>query len=239
METDRRYRTRRRSQGSSVRRNPTLDYERLAWRAGRFAVAGVDEAGRGAWAGPLVAAATILPAEPALRARLTRKLRAEGLTIRDSKQLQHHQRVRIAEIAGELGISTATVAVEAFEVDRLGLGVANCRALERAVRDLTPSADHVLVDAFRLDDCAVSHEPIIGGDQCSLTVALASIVAKAHRDLIMIALDERYPDFGFASHKGYGTVAHARALERYGPTPQHRQCFAPVARCLGDSNVQI
>lgn len=216
------------------RSGPTLSWERRAWHAGKLVVAGVDEVGRGAWAGPLVAAAVALPADPAARARLTRALNRAGAIVRDSKQLSPGQRERVVDVIASMGVATAIAEVSASAIDELGLGRANSRALRDAAAALAPNADHVLIDAFDVPDLECSHDAIVRGDCVSLSIALASIVAKTHRDRVMRAMDDEWPTYGFASHKGYGTALHRRALEAYGPTSQHRTTFAPVAGLAHD-----
>lgn len=216
------------------RREPTLDWERRAWRDGKLVVAGVDEVGRGAWAGPLVAAAVAVPAEPAARARLTRALNRAGVVARDSKQLSAGQRHRVVEIIARLGMPTSVVEVPVEVIDRIGVGRANIQALREAAAAIQPAASHVLVDAFDVPDLPCSHDAIVRGDCISLSIALASIVAKTHRDLAMTKLAEEWPEYGFPRHKGYGTAMHRRALAEFGPTRHHRVSFAPIAGMLAD-----
>lgn len=208
---------------------PSLAHERHAWRDGKQRVAGVDEVGRGAWAGPLVAAAVALPAEPASRARLTRALNNAGLTVRDSKQLRPEQRRRIVDILARLSIPTAIAEVPVSAIDSVGVGRANTLALREAVLALDPDVDLVLADAFAVPDLSCRCVPIVRGDCISMTIALASIVAKTYRDRRMAELDEQWPQYGFAAHKGYGTAAHRRALGLHGPCVHHRSSFAPIA----------
>lgn len=213
---------------------PTLDWERRAWRGGKLVVAGVDEVGRGAWAGPLVAAAVTVPAEPTARARLTRALNRAGAVVRDSKQLSADQRRRVVNVIEQLGIPTSIVEISVDVIDRIGIGRANKQALRDAAVAIQPAADHVLVDAFEVPDLRCSYDAIVHGDCASLSIALASIAAKTHRDRILVELDEQWPEYGFALHKGYGTALHRRALAEYGPTRHHRASFAPVAGLLAD-----
>lgn len=212
----------------SLRSTPSIRFEKEAWRAGFDVVAGVDEVGRGAWAGPLVAAAVVLPRAPSVRGRLTRLLNRQGLRPTDSKLMTHDSRFRIALAIGELGLPVAIHEVAPQTVDEVGLGAANRMALCAAVETLR-CADYALIDAFRLDDLCCDGKSIIRGDSRCLSIALASIVAKVHRDEIMCRLDGNYPGYGFAQHKGYGTRVHAEALERLGVTDQHRRSFKPVA----------
>ncbi len=131
-----------------------------------------------------------------------------------------------------LEIPFAVSVVDVDHLDAIGLGVANRLAMCDAVGSLRPAAEHALVDAFRLPDLPCTHDPIIHGDALSQSIALASIVAKVHRDAIMADLDAVYPVFGFGTHKGYGTAAHRSALEQHGITPHHRKSFAPIAKYL-------
>lgn len=217
-----------RSHASGV---PSLRFERAAWKAGHDVVAGVDEVGRGAWAGPLVAAAVTLPKDSYTRARLTRMLNQRDLSPRDSKLLSAEHRVRIVEVLHLLDIPCATSVISSYEVDAMGVGSANravlCDAVERLGR-----VDYALIDAFDVQALSCARAPIIRGDRICLSITLASIVAKVHRDEAMRRLDGEYPGYGFAVHKGYGTRHHALALERLGVCDQHRRSFRPVAERL-------
>jgi ribonuclease HII len=221
-----------RAKARPSRRLPGLQWEQRAWASGKTVIAGVDEAGRGAWAGPLVAAAVVLPRDPVQRAKLTRALgRAETLA-NDSKLLTAEQRRRAAEVLCDLGVPHAVSSVTVDEIDALGLGPANRLALCRAVATVQPEPDYVLVDAFPLPDLRCTSVPIVHGDTLSVSIALASIVAKFHRDTLMQALDHTYREYGFAVHKGYGTAAHQEALRVHGVSPAHRRSFAPIQRML-------
>jgi ribonuclease HII len=218
----------RRASRVSVPSVPHLRYERAAWNSGYVAVAGVDEVGRGAWAGPLVAAALLLPREPHIRSRLTRSLNRAGLSPRDSKLMNHQQRVGVVELIHQVGLRYAIAELTAPVVDRLGVGNANHVVLCEAVATLG-EADYALVDHFAVDAIACASEPVPAGDRTCFSIALASIIAKVHRDGYMQLLDRAYPGYGFATHKGYGTAQHADALDRLGVTDQHRRSFKPVA----------
>jgi ribonuclease HII len=218
----------RRASRVSATSRPGIVFERQAWQAGHRIVAGVDEVGRGAWAGPLVAAALVLPAESQRRALLTRRLNQAGLTPRDSKQLSHAMRVDIVHVLQSLDVRFAVSEVHSDELDVLGVGVANKRALCSAVERLG-DVDFALIDAFQLDGLKCGRESVIGGDRRCLSIALASIVAKVHRDALMQELDLQFPGYGFARHKGYGTAEHAEALDSLGVTRYHRKSFRPVA----------
>lgn len=185
-------------------------------------IAGVDEAGRGCWAGPVVAAAVILPAS----------YDWDGLD--DSKKLSAEQRARLSarirqDAATGLGIATAA------EIDASNILVASLRAMARAVAKLTHTPDHILVDGNRLPDWAHAAEAVIGGDARAPSIAAASIIAKHARDEIMVSLDGQYPGYQWAKNKGYGVPAHREGLERQGVSPEHRRTFAPIRRLLEQS----
>jgi len=173
-----------------------------------------------------------MPAESSVRARMTRAFNQAGLTARDSKKLSSRQREQIVRVLQELAVPQAVVDISAEEIDAVGLGIANRLAMCRAAAELQPSPEHVLVDAFTLSNLHCSHDAIVRGDAICVSIALASIVAKVHRDALMVALHDRLPEYGFADHKGYGTAAHAAALARFGVTPWHRRSFAPIAALL-------
>ena len=202
---------------------PDWSAERLLWKQGYLRVAGVDEVGRGPLAGPVVAAAVVFP--PSFRTRLLPGLR-------DSKQLTAKARERLApqvrRFAAGVGIGSASPS----EIDALGIVGATVAAMSRAIRQLPQSADHLLVDALRLECDGLPCRPIIHGDALCCSIAAASIVAKVARDSLMVELDALHPGYGFARHKGYPTAEHLAALERLGPTPLHRRSFAPVRRVL-------
>jgi ribonuclease HII len=205
--------------------SPGLAYEWTLTDAGRLAIAGVDEAGRGAWAGPLIAAAVVLPAPTSLD---DPDLLDQLAGVRDSKALSAEQRERllpaIAAVARGIGIGS----VPAEELDQIGLGPANRLAWARAIDALPLVPDHLLLDAFRLPGVPQPQTPLIRGEQESLSIAAASIVAKVHRDRLLHALDGEFPHYGFARHKGYGTAAHQAALLEHGPCTAHRFSFGPV-----------
>jgi len=193
----------------------TLLYEKKAWGVGARMVAGVDEVGRGSLFGPVVAAAVIL--DPSYRVR--------GL--RDSKLLVPERREVLAERIRRHAIAWAIAAVDAERIDQINIYQASRVAMRDAVRQLAPAADHLLVDAMRLD-CEVAQQAIIHGDALSASIAAASILAKVERDRMMCQWDAVYPTYGLASHKGYCTPQHLAALREHGPTPLHRRSFAPV-----------
>lgn len=193
-------------------------YERALVRAGLGPVAGADEAGRGACAGPLVAAAVILdPARP-----------IAGLD--DSKALSEAARERLFEEISRRASAMAVAVVEADECDRLGMHQADLQGLRRAVGRLDVSPNFVLTDGFAVDGLGVPGLAMWKGDKVAACVSAASIVAKVTRDRIMVAHDASYPAYGFAVHKGYCTSLHQSALDRFGPSAIHRWCFENVSR---------
>ncbi len=193
----------------------TLRYEKKAWEAGAALVAGVDEVGRGSLFGPVVAAAVILD----------RGYRIRGL--RDSKLLLPERREMLAPRIREHAVAWALAAVDAARIDQINIYQASRVAMREAVLRLQPAADHLLIDAVRLD-CELPQRAIIHGDALSASIAAASILAKVERDRMMCEWDAVFPEYGLASHKGYSTPQHLAALLQYGPSPLHRQSFAPV-----------
>ena len=187
--------------------------------AGRI-VAGVDEAGRGPLAGPVVAAAVIL--DPAIR--------IEGLA--DSKRLSAGRRAQLDLEIRERALSFAVARVGADVIDAVNILRATMQAMREAVDELDPSPDEVLVDGNRCPALPYPARAVVRGDASVAAISAASIVAKVARDREMIEMDRRYPEYGFARHKGYGTRAHQDALLRFGPSPIHRASFAPVRSAL-------
>ncbi len=201
-----------------ARSSAGLSIESELWLAGYRAVAGVDEVGRGAWAGPLVAAAVILPADPnALMPLIGR--------VDDSKKLTPLARERLYDLirahARAVGLGSAT----AEEIDRSGIVGANRLAMVRAVTALALPPDFLLLDFLTLPDLSLPQRGVPHGDALSLTIAAASIIAKVTRDRWMVAQDASYPGYGFARHKGYGTAAHRAALGSFGLCALHRRSF--------------
>ena len=198
----------------------TTRYEKKAWDAGATLVAGVDEVGRGSLFGPVVAAAVILdPAD-----------RIKGL--RDSKLLPAERREVLNERIRERAVAWAIAAVDAARIDQINIYQASRVAMIEAIAQLSPAPDHLLIDAMRLDwPCAESPCPqtkLIHGDAKSASIAAASIIAKVERDRMVAAWDPVFPIYGLASNKGYFTRKHAETLREHGPSPLHRQSFAPV-----------
>ena len=193
----------------------TLKFEKLARQSGARMIAGVDEVGRGSLFGPVVAAAVIL--DPSYRIR--------GL--RDSKLLLAERREVLAERIREHAIAWAIAAVDAARIDQINIYQASRVAMRQAVISLQPGPDHLLIDAMRLD-CELPQRAIIHGDALSASIAAASILAKVERDRMVREWDPVFPVYGLASNKGYSTPHHLAALRQHGPSPLHRQSFAPV-----------
>lgn len=199
---------------------PDDAFELEAQRRGFKWVAGLDEAGRGPLAGPVVAAAVILP----------RRCRFE--TLHDSKQLSEVMRERLYDEILARAVGVGIGAANAQEVDALNILEATRLAMQRALAALVQSPDWLLIDAVTLPLVALPQRPIIKGDALSRTVAAASIVAKVHRDRLMLDYHHAYPRYNFSAHKGYATPEHVTLLQTHGPCPIHRRSFRPVADCV-------
>ena len=193
----------------------TLKFEKKAWASGAALVAGVDEVGRGSLFGPVVAAAVIL--DPAYRIR--------GL--RDSKLLPPERREILSARIREHAIAWAIAAVDAAHIDQINIYQASRVAMREAVAALGTAPDYLLIDALKID-FPLRQQPIIHGDALSASIAAASIIAKVERDRLVSLWDPVFPMYGLASNKGYSTPRHLRALREHGPSPLHRQSFAPV-----------
>ncbi|MGC8781940.1 MAG: ribonuclease HII [Anaerolineae bacterium] len=212
--------------GVAPDRRPRADLtlEAALWQAGFRLIAGLDEAGRGAWAGPLVAAAVILPAD---RDALAPLLGA----VDDSKKLAAAERERLSDVIHGCAVAVGVGSVSASEIDALGIAAANRLALRRAVEALATPPDYLLLDYLTLPDLSLPQHGVPHGDARSIAIASASIIAKVTRDRLMFFEDRAYPGYGFARHKGYGTTMHRDALARLGPCPLHRRSYAPVKEC--------
>jgi ribonuclease HII len=199
----------------------SLEFEDGLRASGFLRVAGVDEAGRGPLAGPVVAAAVLLP---------------EGFAhprLNDSKKLS--EKVRLAlftELLDAPEVKSAIVEVGPEEIDRLNILRATHEAMRRAVAQLHPAPDHVLIDGLPVRPFPKPQTALVGGDGLSLSIAAASVLAKVTRDRLMLALDAAYPQYAFAQHKGYGTALHLARLQKHGPCPAHRRSFAPVSQLV-------
>lgn len=192
--------------------------ERRLWDAGFVRVAGVDETGRGALAGPLFTCAVVVPPGYAL----------DGLT--DSKLLSAAEREALADQVRATALSVAVTKVTARSIDRRGLHRSNLRALREAAMRLEPHPDYLIVDGYPVARAPFPTLAMRKGDRVSIAVAAASVIAKVERDRLMATLDARYPGYGFAENKGYGTADHWRAIRKDGPTPEHRLSFAGVGQ---------
>ncbi|MCL1906416.1 MAG: ribonuclease HII [Propionibacteriaceae bacterium] len=194
-------------------------YDDMLIAGGLGPVAGVDEAGRGACAGPLVAVAVILPPESFDTSQLD-----------DSKNLSETQRERLYPIIMDGALAVSQVIIEAGDCDTWGIQLANLQALRRAVEGLAVTPGFVLTDGFRVPGLTVPNLGMWKGDRLSASVSAASIIAKVTRDRIMDDLDRAYPLYQFAKHKGYATALHQQILDTHGPCPQHRFSYRNVAR---------
>jgi ribonuclease HII len=213
-----------RAEGQRLRR--LLEFETPLWASGVERIAGVDEAGVGPLAGPVVAAAVILP----------RGLRPRGLD--DSKRLDEPARERLAAEVKAGAVAWGVGVATHLEVDALNVYQAGLLAMRRAVESLRPAPQHLLVDARRVPGVPWPQQGIVKGDARSLSIAAASVIAKTTRDALMVEADARFPGYGFARHKGYGAPEHLAALERLGPCELHRRSFAPVRAAAGLEPVQ-
>lgn len=196
--------------------------EQLLAQSGITPIAGVDEAGRGACAGPLVIAAVVFhdPFAPELSA------------VRDSKEIPEAKREQIFDVIHEVAAAVSVVIVPASEVDARGVHAANLDGMRRAVQGLTVEPAYVLTDGYAIEGLGVPNLAVWKGDQVVVSISAASIIAKVTRDRIMREMDSQFPIYGFAGHKGYITAAHTKALNEHGPCQQHRQSFANIAALI-------
>jgi len=203
----------------------SLSLEIDLWTAGKQHVFGIDEAGRGAWAGPVAAAAVCLPP----RADLNQALR--GVT--DSKQVSARRRILLADVIKQHAVCWGIGFASAMEIDAIGIVPATCLAMRRALdqalaQDNAPTPDHLLIDAIHCIQFGFPFQALVKGDSRSLSIAAASILAKVSRDALMTNLAVDFPGYGFEIHKGYGTARHQAALQRSGPCALHRRSFRPL-----------
>lgn len=213
---------------TTLHKNPTFEFEEQYWRAGILHIAGIDEVGMGALAGPVVAGAVIF------------KSPVDIPLLRDSKLLSPKQRREVGEEIRAHALSFATGEASVTEIDTLNIRKASHMAMRRAIDALSLSPDVILLDGTP----AQIHESIpttniIKGDRLCCSIAAASIIAKLYRDEFMLRLDSEFPLYGFASHKGYGAPTHLEALKVHGPSPWHRRSYAPVAAVLKVGNEEI
>lgn len=211
---------RRRAASESRRMHERTSYERELWNQGIELVAGCDEAGMSPLAGPVVAAACILRRDDLIRG------------VDDSKVLSKEKRETLAAEIRARAVCWAVGLVSAAEIDEINIYRAGLLAMRRALEGLNPQPGHALIDARRVPEILYGQTPIIKGDAKSLTIGAASILAKTHRDGLLVKMDATYPGYGFAAHKGYPVAAHVEALRRLGVCPEHRRSFAPVREVL-------
>ena len=196
--------------------------ESLLIEAGITPLAGVDEAGRGACAGPLVIASVVL-ADP---------FAPELAKVRDSKDVSEAEREKLFDVVTAAALSISVISVPAAEVDSRGVHAANLDGMRRAVQGLSVTPSYVLTDGYAIEGLAIPNVAVWKGDQVVTCISAASIIAKVTRDRAMRELDESFPDYGFAKHKGYITKAHTEALQAHGPCIEHRRSFANIAALL-------
>ncbi len=196
--------------------------EQLLANAGISPIAGVDEAGRGACAGPLVIASVVLN-DP---------FATELAVVRDSKEIPESKRDVVFDLIHQVAASVSVVIVPAAEVDARGVHAANLDGMRRAVQGLTVEPAYVLTDGYAIEGLGVPNLAVWKGDQVVVSISAASVIAKVTRDRIMRELDGQFPQYGFAGHKGYITAAHTKALNEHGPCAQHRTSFANVAALI-------
>ena len=196
--------------------------ESLLIEAGITPLAGVDEAGRGACAGPLVIASVVL-ADP---------FAPELAKVRDSKDVSEAEREKLFDLVTSAALSISVITVPAAEVDSRGVYAANLDGMRRAVQGLSVTPSYVLTDGYAIEGLAIPNVAVWKGDQVVTCISAASIIAKVTRDRAMRELDITFPDYGFAKHKGYITKAHTEALQEHGPCIEHRRSFANIAALL-------
>jgi len=213
----------RKNDSPKLIKNPHLDHEKALWINGALWIAGIDEAGRGALAGPVVAAAVVLPNDLNIAPSL------EG--VRDSKKMTPNQREIWKDLIMKLAVSYSIGAASAQEIDEVGIIPATKKAASRAIDSLAITPDCLLLDYLILAQYPITQISLTKGDETSLSIASASVLAKTARDSLMVEYDDLYPGYGFAKHKGYGTKIHLDKLQRLGPSPVHRRSFAPVRQC--------
>jgi ribonuclease HII len=201
---------------------PDEIFECEAWTRGFRRIAGLDEVGCGPLAGPVVAAAVILP-------RRCRTL----IGLRDSKRLSEKQRENFFELIRDVAFGFGVGIVDAKIIDTVNIRQAARRAMEQALCQLSPPPDFLILDAIRLPNVTIEQRMVIKGDGLCMSIAAASVLAKVTRDRLMVEAHRRFPEYGFQEHKGYATAEHLRCLRRYGPCVLHRRSFQPIRKALG------
>lgn len=202
------------------RLSPTLEFETELWGEGVLRLAGIDEVGRGALAGPVYAAAVILPARESILEELA--------GVRDSKQMAPEEREDWAPLIKEKALAWSLGWASCKEIDRWNILSCTYLAARRAIKALSVFPEHLLLDYIKLAKVDLPQTAVTDGDTRCLSIAAASVIAKVARDAELRKLDSRFPSYGFASHKGYATEEHILAIGKYGPCPQHRLSFAPI-----------
>lgn len=206
---------------------PNFRQENKLWKQGYRLVAGVDEVGRGAWAGPLVAAAVVMKEKD-------RHQQSWHKLVRDSKELSVHSREKLFDLV-KSRVSWSVGVISNQTIDANGLAEANKQVFIEAVKNLEPKPDFILTDFIANLGDTITDKParsVVDGDAHIFSIALASVIAKVYRDRLMVAYETKYPGYGFAKHKGYGTKVHAAALAKLGPCLLHRQTYRPIKDSL-------
>ena len=206
------------------RQKPSFAEEKLLRKQGYRFIAGVDEVGRGALMGPVVAGAVIMPDN--LKARWKSR-------VRDSKQLTHQEREYLYDFIIEASTAYGIGSISSEDIDKLGIAKATRLAMKAAIEQLEPLPQFLLIDYFKLAEMPLPQKGIKHGDSLCFSIACASIIAKVTRDRWMVEMDRDYPGYGLAEHKGYGTEGHIKCLREKGPCPQHRRSFRPVSEVAG------
>ena len=207
-----------------IRRRPSFIEEKALFSQGYRFIAGIDEVGRGALMGPVVAAAVILPEK--INARWKSR-------VCDSKQLTPGEREYLYDFISEIAVSIGIGASSNDEIDTFGIAKATRMAMVKAITQLSPAPQFLLIDYFELNEVNYPQKGIIHGDSICFSIACASIIAKVTRDKLVAKMDIEYPGYGFAMHKGYGTEEHIACLRKRGPCPLHRRSFSPVSEMVG------
>ena len=206
----------------SAKQRPTLEHEEVLFSKGVQFIAGVDEAGRGPCAGPLVVAAVILkdPFAPELS------------EVRDSKELSEALREKLFDVVIEQALSYSIIEISVEEIDSFGLHKSNLEGMRRAINSLEVVPEYVLTDGYAIEGLAIPNLAVWKGDQVAVSISAASILAKVYRDREMVKLDSKYPGYGLAKHKGYITAAHTKALGELGVSDIHRKSFANITALI-------
>jgi ribonuclease HII len=206
-----------------MKRYPHFNFEKALQKEGFNLIAGVDEAGKGAWAGPLCAAAVILDLKQNLKCLKE---------VRDSKLLTAKKREELFDLIREKSLGVGVGMVSHDEIDQLGIQTATLKAMRLSVQNLKLTPEYLLVDALEIETTRLPQKSVIKGDEQIFSIAAASIIAKVSRDREMRKFDQLYPHYGFAQHKGYGVKKHQEMLKRFGPCKIHRKSYRPIADLL-------